>query len=91
MIFLYCSREQSTCKSPMAASVSGADGELVKENQQPNPEMVIQHLRSRVNEQMLNEAKLELQVLSHVLHFLKVFPYHLSTITTVVIMSKFQL
>ncbi|KAM9457020.1 serine/threonine-protein kinase 31 isoform 2-T2 [Clarias gariepinus] len=54
-------REQSTCKSPMAASVSGADGELVKENQQPNPEMVIQHLRSRVNEQMLNEAKLELQ------------------------------
>lgn len=65
MLFLYCFREQSTSKSVMTASVPEAERELVKKNQQPNTEMVIQQLCSEVTEQMLNEAKSELQVLTH--------------------------
>ncbi|XP_060758509.1 serine/threonine kinase 31 [Neoarius graeffei] len=54
-------KEQSTSKTVMTASVPEAEREVVKENQQPNPEMVIQQLCSPVTEQMLNEAKSELQ------------------------------
>lgn len=47
----------------MAVSGPEAERKLVKENQQPNSETVVQQLCSQVSEQMLNEAKSELQVL----------------------------
>lgn len=75
MVFLYCLREQSTSKTVMAASVPEAERELVKENQHPDSEMVTQQLCSPVTEQMLNEAKSELQVLTHShSNLLKSFP-----------------
>lgn len=69
MLFLYCFREPSTSKSVMAANVLEAERELVKENTE-----IIQQLCGQVNEQMLTEAKSELQVLAHSFSTLTSFP-----------------
>ncbi|TSK87587.1 Serine/threonine-protein kinase 31 [Bagarius yarrelli] len=53
--------EESPSKNIMAACLPEAERELVKENQQSNAEMVIQHLCSQVTEQMLNKATSELE------------------------------
>lgn len=61
----------------MVGSVPEAEKELVKENHQPNSEMVIQQLCSQLTEQMLNETKSQLQVLTLlplILRFLKNLP-----------------
>ncbi|XP_072534834.1 serine/threonine-protein kinase 31 [Salminus brasiliensis] len=54
--------EHSTSTTLVTANVPQTEKELVNENRPPNAEMVIQQLCSQVTEQMLNEARSELQL-----------------------------
>ncbi|KAL6488471.1 hypothetical protein MHYP_G00022120 [Metynnis hypsauchen] len=57
------SRPDSTSATSVASNIAGTEREVVNEIRPCNAEMVVQQLCNQVTEQILNEAKSELQIL----------------------------